>query len=459
MTQNITGATRQFAEFAAGLRYEDIPEQVRGLMPVLLIDLFRVAAIGRDKGWTARAEQVLNTLGGTELASLLYSDRRADPVRAAYLNGVIAGSLDWDDSHIAAIIHPGVVIWPAALAAAEIADADGRTLVEAVTAAYEVAIRIGMSVQPDHSLRGFQGTPTCGVFGAAIAAGRLLGLDADGLQNALGLAASYSSGLSQFFVSGSDVKRLHAGKAAAQGLEAALLAQAGLSGPPDAIEGAQGFGQAVSNTFDPAKLTRDLGSHYWITSISLKVHAGTVRLQAAIEAAEAMSRDGVRMEDVARIEIGVPRILLGKLSFNAPRDHQQALVSAPFAVALALHLAPQREGTLVLGIDDFGDWVDDAAIRDLSARTECVFDAEIDAAMTSEYVPARVTAWLHDGRVVQKHIPVPKGCPQNPIQPDDVSERFRRAAAPYRTPQQIEDWLVRARNVAELPKAVELMRA
>src|SRR5690606_39164031 len=108
-----------------------------------------------------------------------------------------------------------------------------------------VAIRIGMSVQPDHSLRGFQGTPTCGVFGAAIAAGRLLGLDADGLQNALGLAASYSSGLSQFFVSGSDVKRLHAGKAAAQGLEAALLAQAGLSGPPDAIEGAQGFGQAV----------------------------------------------------------------------------------------------------------------------------------------------------------------------------------------------------------------------
>src|SRR5690606_31132991 len=160
--------------------------------------------------------------------------------------------------------------------------------------------------------------------------------------------SSYASGLAQFFVSGSDVKRLHAGKASAGGVECALLAQAGLTGPPDAIEGAQGFGQAFSDSFDPAVIERDVGRHSRLTSISLKVHAGTVRLQAAIEAAETLSRQGVRMADIAEVEIGVPQLLIGKLTWNEPVDHQQAQMSAPFAVALAFARAPERPGLMVL---------------------------------------------------------------------------------------------------------------
>ncbi len=457
MTANPTAATRRLAEFAATLTYDDIPESVQRLMPTLLIDLFRVAAVGRNTAWVERAEKALSSLGGTSSARTFYSQRRMDPVRAAYLNGVIAGSLDWDDSHIAAIVHPGVVIWPAALAAAEIADADGRALIEAVTAAYEVAIRIGISVQPDHSLRGFQGTPTCGVFGAAIAAGRLLGLDADGLQNALGLTASYASGLAQFFLSGSDVKRLHAGKAAAQGLEAALLAKAGLSGPPDAIEGTQGFGQAVSDTFDAGKIIDGLGSRYWINSISLKVHAGTVRFQAAIEAGEALARAGVDIAAIDHIEIGVPRLLINKLTYNAPIDQQSALVSAPFAVAMALCLTPHRPAPLVVTLDDFGNYVHDPVVRGIAARTHCVLDPEIDAAMTAEYVPARVTVTLKSGEVVERTIPKPKGCPENPITPEEVSQRYRMAVGAHRTAQQAESWLELARNVADLPRAALLM--
>ncbi len=450
-------ATRALARFAADLRYGALPERVRTLLPTLLIDYFRVGAVGRRQDWVARASGVLQAASGPPACAILYSTDRADPVRAAYRNGVIAGSLDWDDSHIAAIIHPGIVIWPAALAAAELAGASGEALLVAAAAGYETAIRIGMSVQPDHSLRGFQGTPTCGVFGAAVAAGLLLGLDAEGLTHALGLAASYAGGLSQFFISGSDVKRLHAGRAAAGGVEVALLARAGLTGPADAIEGTQGFGRAASDDFNPDIITDGLGTRYWTEAIALKLHAGTVRLQAAIAAAEALAAEGVTPDAVSRIEIGVPRILMGKLSWNAPVDGQQALMSAPFAVAMTLFRVAQGARPLVLGVDDFAAMVHDPAVRALALRTECVVDPAIDAAMTAEYVPARVTATLLDGRVREHVVMQPKGSRENPITEEEVSERLRLMAADHRTPAELDAWLDRARNIHRLARASDIM--
>jgi 2-methylcitrate dehydratase PrpD len=450
-------ATRALAEFSAGLRIDALPDSIQTLLPTLMVDYFRAGAIGGRQSWVGKAGQVLDALSGPRTCAILFSDAKADPVRAAYQNGVMAGSLDWDDSHIAAIIHPGIVIWPAAFAAAEVVGASGARLLEAAAAGYETAIRIGMSIQPDHSLRGFQGTPTCGVFGAAIAAGLLLGLDAGGLQNALGLAASYASGLSQFFISGSDVKRLHAGKAAAAGMEIALLARAGMTGPADAIEGAQGFCRAASDTFDPAIITDGLGERFWLEGISLKVHAGTVRLQAAIEAVEHICRQGVVPADIARIEIGVPRILIGKLTWNAPVDQQQAQMSAPFAVAMTAFLIHARSRPLIVGIDDFGTMVTDPVVRDLASRTECVFDSEIDAAMTKEVVPARVTVTLHDGRILEHRVMRPKGCPDNKITGQEVRDRYRLMVTPIRTTVEIESWLAKAADVHKLPLAVDLM--
>ncbi|WP_296559227.1 MmgE/PrpD family protein, partial [Pigmentiphaga sp.] len=154
--------THALAQFAAELEWDAVPPPVQALMPVLMIDMFRAAAVGRDKPWTSATRQVFGSASGADCASLLYADERVEAGRAAFINGTAAGGLDWDDSHVAAIIHPGVCIWPAALAAAEIAGASGRELLTAVLAGYEVAIRVGMSIQPEHSLRGFQGTPTCG---------------------------------------------------------------------------------------------------------------------------------------------------------------------------------------------------------------------------------------------------------------------------------------------------------
>lgn len=448
--------TRELAGFAAALDYDRLPAGVAGLMPLLLVDLFRAAAAGRSMPWVAKAGPVFEALGGIETSSIFFTPRKADAQRAAYMNGVIAGSLDWDDSHAGALIHPGVVIWPAALAVAEMTGADGKKLIAAVAAGYEVAIRIGLSIQLSHSLRGFQGTPTCGVFGAATAAGKLLGLDAKGLTDTLGLAASYASGLSQFFVSGSDVKRIHAGKAAAQGVEAALLARAGVSGPHDAIEGAQGFGQAASDAYNPEASLAGLGQNFETGGVLLKVHAGTARLQAAVEAAEILARRGVRPQDVETVSIGVHPAAIGKLSFNAPVDQQQAQLSAPFAVALGLTLAQSRPAPLILGIADFAQGVGTSAIRELSGRITCVVDDEIAAATTRTTVPARLVATLKDGRTEEATVMTPKGSVGNPMTAEEIIARFRQTVSGIVPEPKAEAWLAGIADLPALPAIAEL---
>lgn len=448
--------TEQLAAFAYSLSLDAVPAHVRTMMPVLMIDVFRAAAVGRDRPWTRAVTQAFGSATSEHDTSILYSEKRIEPGRAAFINGTAAGGLDWDDSHVAAIIHPGVCIWPAALAAAEMSNATGRELLTAVLAGYEVAIRVGMSMQPEHSLRGFQGTPTCGALGAAIACARLFRLPAVGVRNALGIAATFACGLSQFFVSGSDIKRFHAGKAAANGMEAALLARAGLTGPHDAIEGTQGFGRAFSDRFDTSITVRDLGRQFPTEWTSLKPHATSVRMQAAIEGASMLAREGARMEDIASIELGVHGAMMSKLAAPNPVDYQQAQLSTPFAAAMAVALTPKREGPLALSVDDFATYLNDPAIRDLSARTRCTPDAEVERLTTAEAVPARVTLVMKDGRRLEKFVEHPKGSPKNPINTDEVVQRFAAIAKPLFGAKETETWLAAARDVEHLPSVTPL---
>lgn len=449
--------TGQLAQFVAALDWDAVPPHVQALMPVLLVDIFRAAAVGRDQAWTRSVAQLFGATTAPMCASLFYSRHKSDISRAAFINGTACGSLDWDDSHVAAIIHPGICIWPAALAVAEATGASGRDLLTAVLAGYEVAIRIGMAIQPEHSLRGFQGTPTCGTFGAAAASARLFGLSAERTRDALGIAASFACGVSQFFVSGSDVKRIHAGKAAANGVDAALLARAGLTGPYDAIEGSQGFGRAFSDRFDAAVCVKQLGTHFPTEWISLKPQVGSVRMQAAIEAAGVLASRGLRPDDIDSIEIGVHAAMVGKLTANRPESTQQAQLSTPFAVAMALMLASTRSGPLILSIDDYEHSLDDERICDLSARTVCVVDADVERLTTSESVPSRVTCIMRDGRRLEQFIEHPKGCPMNPLSADEVSERFTSIASAHFDRQDIDAWLAQVRRLDTLPSIAPLL--
>ncbi len=455
--ERVFPVTQRLAEFAAVLDFEQLPDAVRAQAGATLIDFFRVAIAGVRMPWVAKVSDALLQIGGQPLCTVLFSDRRTDPIRAAYINGVIAGSLDWDDTHVGAMLHPGVVVWPAALAVGQIKGASGRQITAAVVAGYEIMIRMGLSVQPNHFRRGFQSTATCGVFGAAATAARLLGLGVEGTRDALGIAASYAGGTTQFLRSGSDVKRLHAGKASAAGVEAALLARAGLSGPADGIEGAQGFARAFSDEFD-ARATEDgLGSRYRMLDLTFRPHAGSARLQAAVEAACELARDGARAENIVSVEIGIPAVLAGRLTLNDPADLQQAQLSVPFAVAMALTLTPARSWPPTLTLDDFAEGVNNENIRSLARRTHCVVDDKIDRATTTEYVPARVTLKSRDGCLAERTVAVPTGSPGRPMSFEELCLRFRAVAAGQLRGEELDTWLQRALALDSVQDTAQLM--
>lgn len=443
--ESILPASEVLAQFAANLSYDSLPGDVRQRMQALLTDYFRVGTAGVATPWLDKLNAAFSPLGGAEISSILYSDRRTDPSRAAYINGVIAGSLEWDDTHVGAMLHPGVTVWPAALSIGEMTNATGPELIAAAAAGYEVMIRIGLSVQPSHFARGFQSTATCGVFGAAVAAAKLLGLDAKGIRDAIGIAGSYAGGITQFFISGSEVKRLHAGKASAAGVEAALFAHAGLSGPHDAVEGLQGFASAFANEFNPSRIEDGLGTHFHIMRLQMKPHAVSARILAAIEATEALVADGARPADVARIVIGVPKVVMGRLTGNALRDLQQAQMSLPFAVAMTMHLAGTRPKPLVFAVEDFGSSLKDRGIRDLAERAVCEIDPEIEAASTTEYVAAKVTLHMRDGSVRTHSILQPQGSAERPMSFEDIAARFRVVARGRIDGDALEAWFDRVR--------------
>src|SRR5450631_4088583 len=216
--------------------------------------------------WSAWADRYMASLGGQGRAAVLFRPQRRDAVRAAFLNATYAGSIDADDTHVGSMLHPGSIVFSAALALANEVDANGKDFIAAVAAGYEAMIRIGLSIQPTHFRRGFQSTSTCGGFGAAVAASRLLfagTADADRhIAEAIGIVASFSGCLTQFYQSGSTVKRIHAARAAENGVTAALLVAEGFSGPTDIIEGSNGFARAYADAFEPAIITDNLGTAY-----------------------------------------------------------------------------------------------------------------------------------------------------------------------------------------------------
>ncbi|GGE52591.1 hypothetical protein GCM10007276_32010 [Agaricicola taiwanensis] len=450
-------ATATLAQFAADLSYDRLPGEVQQRMQELLVDYFRVGCAGTDTPWLEKLNAAMRPLGGSPDASILFSDQRADPVRAAYLNGVIAGSLEWDDTHVGAMLHPGVTVWPAALAVGELTGASGKEVIAAAAAGYEVMIRIGLSVQPSHFRRGFQSTATCGVFGATTAAAKLLGLDAKGIRDALGIAASYAGGITQFFVSGSEVKRLHAGKASAAGVEAALFAHSGLTGPHDAIEGVQGFARALADEFNPAQIHQGLGEHFHIMRLQMKPHAVSARILAAIESTAELVYQGVRPEEVERATVGVPKVIIGRLTGNALQDLQQSQMNVPFAVAMTLHLAAGRPKPLVLSVEDFEASLKDTDIRALTDRIACEPDAEIESASTTEYVAARVTLHMRDGTTRSHITPVPAGSAERPMMFDDIASRFRVVTEGLIPGEALSDWLSLVRHPDRIASAADLM--
>ena len=420
--------TQALAAFAANLDPAALPAEVRQKLGGLLLDYLRVCSVGARLPWSGWARGYVGMVGRAGSSHVLFSAERLNPQHATFLNVAFGSSFDADDTHVGAMLHPGVAVWSAALAVGEHVGAAGPQVLAAVAVGYETTIRIGLSMQPGHFRRGFQSTGTCDVFGTAAAAGRLLfrGEDAERrIQDAIGLAGSYPSGVAQFYYSGSSGKRIQAAHAAQSGVAAALLTEQGFGGPADIIEGSGGFARASGDGWEPSIIEHELGKRFHLMDVLVKSHAAAARVAAGIDGMLALrQKHGFTGDDIASLRLGIPRIIAGRLTNPHPVDLQAAQMCLPFSVALAskIALAPGRMPNIAVA--DYEAGLADRGLYELEERTTSELDEEVEAASNELSTAARVSVELRDGRALSILIPAPKGSAKNPFTAAEHEARF-----------------------------------
>ena len=296
----MTDATRTLAAYAAGLRLETVPPPVVARAERLILDFAGCVARGgaeADSSPVLRRVLVTAGLDGDGPCRVIGDARGHGPAAAAFLTAAFGHALDFDDTHAAASLHPSAPVVSAALAAAGASPVRGADLVAGIIAGYEVTCRLGLALDPTQLYaRGFHPTAIAGVFGAAAAAGRVLGLSPEAMVCAFGIAGSAAAGSMQFIVNGAWTKRFQVGACAKNGLLAALFAADGFSGSVAAIEGVHGLLKGYSDGADPERAVRGLGTDYETLRIGLKpypncryIHAPPRRPRRAARAARAES--------------------------------------------------------------------------------------------------------------------------------------------------------------------------
>jgi 2-methylcitrate dehydratase PrpD len=455
--------TKALATFAASLRGEDLPSRIVASLGDLFLDYLRVASIGAEMPWSKWAHDYVDNLGRQGVAPVLFEASGCDPVRSAFLNATYAGSIDADDTHVGSMLHPGAIVFSAALAIGNQVSARGNDFMAAVAAGYEAMIRIGLSIQPTHFLRGFQSTATCGGFGAAVTASRLLfGRDpspGQRIAEAIGLVASFSGGLTQFYQSGSTVKRIHAAHAAENGVAAALMVGCGFSGPTDILEGSNGFARAYADKFAPAAILSELGDKFLLESVTVKGHACSARIQAAVEGVVALCREHtVAIDAIDELYVGIPSVILGRLTIPRPVDVQAAQMSLPHSVALAAVLAAKSGDGFALSVHDYQESLENQNVKAVERRVRCEVDSEVENAMTADSVPARIVLRLASGATHTTFVPAPKGSPSRPFTHADHVARFTRELERRWSPARCNEVVSLSRDLTALDDVRTLIK-
>ena len=435
----MTAITRRISEFAAGISFDKVPTEVIERTGMLLMDSVGIALRARhDAESTPGLVKAAMRLGLDGGACTVIGDRRGfTPQGAALVNGTLIHSLDFDATHARASLHTSAPIVPAALAAAEMAGVDGEELVPAIIAGYEIQPRLSMALGPtDHYDRGFHPTATCGVFGAAAAAGKVFCLDADAMARAFGIALSQSAGSMQFLLDGAWTKRFHVGHAAMCGLMAATLAHEGFRGAADPFEGKAGFFHAYAPDPDPEKALKGLGEVWETMETAVKPYPSCRYSHAAMDALiELRAADDIKPEDVKSVEIGLPETgwkIIGdpEQAKHAPLGVGDGQFSMPFCAAVTL-----REGGMVW--DDYARHIGDEKTLDLTRRVHTAPDPKAEAEFPNNLsAVARVKTTKGD---YEAFVAVPKGEPGNFLKPEELRAKFDGLVGPYLLPARVDE--------------------
>jgi 2-methylcitrate dehydratase PrpD len=427
--KTMANETARLAAYVQQLAFSDIPADVLERAKTLTLDFLGSAIRARQESdSTGSILAMLATLGldGQDDATVFGDSKTYTPAVAALLNGAFGHSLDFDDTHADSSLHPSAPVVPAAFAVGEMVGASGRDVLTAIVAGYEVCCRLGNALDPtSHYARGFHPTATAGTFGAAAAAGKLLGLSEDQLIAAFGVSASQAAGSLQFLVNGAWNKRYQVGAAAMNGVVAATLAQQGFVGATESIEGKHGLLVGYTDNADATKAVADLGKIYETMKIGVKPYPSCRYTHAAIDALIAMRREhNLTPEQIARVEIGLHRNGITLTGDPATKRHPRSVVGGQFSMFFT--------GALALDQGSFG-WDDytrlgDPAIEALADRIDVVQDDRLENGCRHPF-GARVSITSGD-TVHERLIADPPGEPSSFPDAPAMRQKFLQLARP-----------------------------
>jgi 2-methylcitrate dehydratase PrpD len=454
-----TSPSEALAAFAATTGYQKIPKEVVQKQKELTLDLLGCALGAVRAPEAVHAYAALADLEADNGPSVVWgAGRRASCPGAALVNGILGHTLELDDTHAEGCIHPATVVVPAALATAEKTGATGKELIASIVVGYEVAIRVAIAVDPvSHRMHGWHATGTCGVLGAAAAAGSLLKLDAARMGWALGLAGVQHTGTWIFTDDGSMCKRFHAGQAAQGGVLAAFLAKAGFTGPRRILEAPDGgLFMAVSDKSDPERIFRGLGEVFEAAVTAPKPFSCCRHEHSTLHGVlKIVEKHHVKAGDVKEVRVKTNSSAyrsVGKIV--EPKTVAESQFSLPFSIGLALvdgrvfhdQFTPER-------------FIDPAVLA-VARKVKVVLDPEVDSRYPKHW-SADVEIETGSG-VFREFVGDPPGEPGNPLPESYIRDKFRhlaKAALSDETAGKMEEMVLSIESVSSVKQLSSLLSA
>ena len=446
--------SERLASWVVGLDYGDLPADVIAMTKRLVLDQLGLQLRGSTLPNVQPVRAVATALGGRGEATATGSSTLVSAPQAAWVNGTLGHSAEYDDAHMSAW-HTSSAVVPAALAAAEREGRPGTELITAIVAGVQAMGVLGSVAGNGMLTRGWHGSKVLGVFGAAAAAGRILGLDPARLANAFGIAASDAGGTMEYDRSGGEVKRLHAGSASRTGVEAALLAQQGLTGPATIFEGHRGIFAMFGGTEDGAVPADEEWDRWQILATMFRFYPAIAAIHPPLDALRRLrEQEPIDPADVIAITVGLPAWAVGHgAAIVAPTD----AISAQFSLAFGLGLQLVTGGNRPQDYFDPRRWSDPAILR--------IADAVVPVAMEipdgDPNLSARVEIELRDGRRLDAYQAGFHGHPVWPATGEDIEDKFRAnldGVAAKKTAQAIIDVVTSLEHAASVRDLTALLR-
>lgn len=420
--------TRRIAEFVSNLQYDDIPDEVRSRIKLLVLDSLGCALYGANLPWTNIQQEVLSEIDQTRAVTVWGTNLKLSAPHAALINGTQVQGFELDDVHRVGVLHVGAVTLPALIAAVE-ADGkiSGKDFLAACVAGYEIGPRVGICMGQEHIGQGWHSGATLGVFSAAAGAARGMNLDVDQTVHALGIAGTQAAGLmaAQY---GAMVKRMHAGRSAQSGYYGALLASRGFTGILDVLEAPYGgFCTTFSRSqdrFNMEELSAELGTRFETMKIALKFYSCVGSNHTTLDAIRAIQkRRPFTLDELDKIVVYGSQVTVDHVGWQyRPEGLTSAQLNLPFCVA-----------TLLLEDDVFvdqfkPDCVHDQTRIDLSRKVECIEDPAITALGSRFRHKVRVAVHLSDGSVHEETLEAPRGSEQSFASEEEIVGKFMKLA-------------------------------